>query len=158
MKALSLRQPWWVIVLHYGKRIENRCWNTRFRGEFLIHAAKGMPREEYDDAEDFTAHALGWKDRTSGLLAQAEFARDFRERDRRGGIVGIARLVDVIPPCVPKGGLFAECGHQWHIPQQWGFRLEDVRPLPFVPCKGERGFFDVPEDVVKAAMATVPNG
>jgi hypothetical protein len=41
MKALSLRQPWAHMVVHGPKHIENRRWNTSFRGEFLIHAAKG---------------------------------------------------------------------------------------------------------------------
>lgn len=54
MKALSLRQPWAHIVLHYGKNLENRRWYTSFRGTFLLHAAKAMTRAEYEDAEDFT--------------------------------------------------------------------------------------------------------
>ena len=29
MKALSLRQPWAWAVVHAGKSIENRRWNTR---------------------------------------------------------------------------------------------------------------------------------
>ena len=39
MKCLSLRQPWAWAVVHAGKSVENRRWNTNFRGEFLIHAA-----------------------------------------------------------------------------------------------------------------------
>lgn len=42
MKALSIRQPWAWLILHGGKDIENRSWNTNFRGRFLIHAAAGM--------------------------------------------------------------------------------------------------------------------
>src|SRR5208282_5887162 len=34
MKCLSLRHPWCHLVLFYGKSIENRKWNTAFRGEF----------------------------------------------------------------------------------------------------------------------------
>lgn len=33
MKALSIRQPWAWLILHAGKDIENRVWQTRFRGE-----------------------------------------------------------------------------------------------------------------------------
>lgn len=33
MKAIALIQPWAFIVVHRGKRVENRRWNTRFRGE-----------------------------------------------------------------------------------------------------------------------------
>lgn len=30
---------------------------------------------------------------------------------------------------------------------QYGFHLVDVKPIPFVPCKGALQFFDVPVDV-----------
>src|SRR5690348_2447825 len=50
MKALSIRQPWAWLILHAGKDIENRDWSTRFRGQVLIHAAKGMTQNEFADA------------------------------------------------------------------------------------------------------------
>ncbi|MGD9275555.1 MAG: ASCH domain-containing protein [Candidatus Pacearchaeota archaeon] len=40
MKALSLKQPFAELILHGKKKIELRNWNTKFRGEFLIHASK----------------------------------------------------------------------------------------------------------------------
>src|SRR3989344_3108725 len=40
MKALSLKQPFAELILQGKKVIELRKWNTRFRGEFLIHASK----------------------------------------------------------------------------------------------------------------------
>lgn len=40
MKALSIKQPWAWLILNGGKNIENRTWNTKFRGRFLIHASK----------------------------------------------------------------------------------------------------------------------
>lgn len=37
MKALSIQQPWaWLIVNGY-KDVENRDWNTKFRGRFYVH-------------------------------------------------------------------------------------------------------------------------
>ena len=39
MKALSVRQPWAWAIIHGGKDIENRVWNTRFRGMIAVHAA-----------------------------------------------------------------------------------------------------------------------
>jgi hypothetical protein len=40
MKALSLKQPWAEFVADGKKTIELRKWNTKLRGEFLIHASK----------------------------------------------------------------------------------------------------------------------
>jgi len=55
LPVLSIRQPWAWAIVHAGKDIENRNWPTRFRGRFLIHAAKGCTREEYLDACAFMA-------------------------------------------------------------------------------------------------------
>ncbi len=164
MKALSLRQPWAHAVLYYGKTLENRRWSTTFRGEFLIHAAKGMTRDEYDDAEDSVAYHSGWTvDGSSGISDRALFAADFKTRGHRGGFVGTAHLVTVIPPCWGNaGGLFdnlPRCAHPWHMPEQYAFVLEDVRPIPFVPYKGALGFFDVPDEVVaRMALPLRPRG
>jgi hypothetical protein len=48
MKALSVRQPWAWMIMHAGKPLENRTWQRSMRGRVLIHAAKGMTRDEYE--------------------------------------------------------------------------------------------------------------
>mgnify|MGYP001114609934 CR=1 FL=1 len=58
MKALSIRQPWAWLIVHAGKNIENRSWRSHYHGRFLVHAAKGMTRQEYDEAKAW-AHACG---------------------------------------------------------------------------------------------------
>lgn len=40
MKVLSIKQPFAELILQGKKKIELRKWNTKFRGEFLIHASK----------------------------------------------------------------------------------------------------------------------
>ena len=39
MKCLSLKQPFAELVVSGRKTIELRMWNTRYRGEFLVHAS-----------------------------------------------------------------------------------------------------------------------
>ena len=39
MKALSVRQPWAHLIVTGIKRVENRFWETPYRGPLLIHAA-----------------------------------------------------------------------------------------------------------------------
>jgi hypothetical protein len=126
--ALSLRQPWAWMVAHGGKTIENRRWNTKFRGPFLIHAAKGMTAREYDEAVDFAEAVDPW------LHVPPRASLDF------GGIIGSAEIVDVIPPHGLQGEL---CAHRWHMPEQYGFVLRNVKPLPFRALRGELGFFKV---------------
>jgi hypothetical protein len=140
VKALSIRQPWAWMVVHGGKHIENRRWNTRFRGEFLIHAAKGMTRGEYADALIW-AHDRGLSGAFRNIPSPSSI--------ERGGIIGIARLVDVVRPDVPDYPDL--CGRPWHMHEQFGFVLEDVRPLPFLPLKGSLGFFEVGDELARSS-------
>lgn len=38
MKAISVQQPWASLIVHGIKDIENRTWQTKFRGKVYIHA------------------------------------------------------------------------------------------------------------------------
>lgn len=40
MRAISLWQPWATLLVRGIKRIETRGWDTKYRGELVIHAAK----------------------------------------------------------------------------------------------------------------------
>jgi hypothetical protein len=138
MRALSLTQPWAWLVVHGGKNIENRRWNTKLRGAFLIHAAKGMTLDQYDDAVLFAM------DVDPSVQVPAP------EALQRGGIIGVAELVDVISPTpVPH----VQWSFRWHMREQHGFVLQNVRPLPFLPCKGALGFWGNFELVDGAAIA-----
>ena len=124
--AISVRQPWASLILLAGKDIENRTWETRVRGPILIHAAKGMTKREYLDAMDF-ADANGT--RRIGHLLDAFEPGNLP----RGGIIGSVNLAD--------------CVYQSDSPWfqgPYGFVLRDPKPLPFIPFKGQLGFFDVP--------------
>ena len=124
LRCLSIRQPWAHMILHCGKDVENRRWMTRFRGEFLIHAAKGMTAEEWVEAVRFM----------KGIGAKSNADAVTHKTILRGGIVGVERLVD----CVEKSD------SPWFM-GNFGFVLADVRPLEFFPCKGSLGFFPLPD-------------
>jgi len=51
MKVISLLQPWATLVVIGAKKIETRSWNTKYRGEILIHASKKMTREQKELAD-----------------------------------------------------------------------------------------------------------
>lgn len=124
MKALSLRQPWAWAVVEAGKDVENRRWNTKFRGDFLIHAASGWTKKQYRDSR---AWIETLKDQEGVRLVKEVPPMALLER---GGIVGVATLVDVLPP----SDTLSFFPRPWHVPGQWGFVLENVRPLPFRAC------------------------
>lgn len=45
MKVLTIKQPWGTLIMQKNKRFEFRSWQTKYRGELLIHAGKGIDKE-----------------------------------------------------------------------------------------------------------------
>lgn len=128
MKAISIRQPWAHLIIHGGKEIENRSWNTKYRGPILIHAAKGMTEKEFCEAMAFVDQAVGGT--TEAMLNRLNYCL----AAPRGGIVGSAILADVV----------TQSESPWFT-GPFGFVLTDVKPLPFRPMRGMLGLFEVPE-------------
>lgn len=133
MKALSIMQPWaWLIVNGY-KDVENRDWKPwnpglRFRGRVLIHAGK-----KFDKDTSFGDFVLaGRHPITREPLSEVVSSFDM------GGIVGVATITDVV----------TESDSPWFF-GRYGLVMKDARPLPFVACKGQLGFFNVPDDAAQ---------
>lgn len=118
MKVLSLKQPFAELVVSGKKTIELRKWNTKFRGEFLIHASK-VP--DWDAMNKF-----GFKELPCGF------------------IVGKAKLIEVNKYGSKEDNLkdrdkhLADSG--WG---DYGFVLVDAEKFSeFIPAKGKLGFWD----------------
>ena len=45
MKVLTIKQPWATLIMQKDKRFEFRSWQSKYRGELLIHAGKGVDKE-----------------------------------------------------------------------------------------------------------------
>ena len=119
--ALSIRQPWAWLILNAGKDIENRSWQTQRRGWFLIHAAKGCTKQEFADAKGFAYLTVG---------VTCEIPDLGHWSMHQGGIVGAAKI----------GNCVRGSSSPWFV-GEWGFVLDEVKTLGFIPCKGSLGFF-----------------
>lgn len=118
MKAISIRQPWAWLIVNGFKDIENRSWDTKYRGLVLIHAAKTKPTAaEWYEAQTI-CQRLG--------IAFPSFA----EMDK-GGIVGYTHIT----------GTTRESASPWFFGPV-GFELHGSKPLPFHPLKGRLSFFE----------------
>lgn len=120
--ALSIRQPWAWAIIHAGKDIENRSWQAinhglRQRGRIAVHAAKGMTRDEYDDASGFMQQVMA---------IECPPARDLL----RGGIIGSVEVVDVV----------TDSDSPWFFGPR-GLVLHSPRPCEFIPAAGALGYF-----------------
>ena len=123
--ALSIRQPWAWAICHAGKDIENRSWQTKYRGLICIHAAKGMTGMEFDNAAGYMGGIGVHPPRGLSLP--------------RGGIVGVAEIVD----CIGGGSK-----SPWFF-GPYGFVLANARPVDFIPVKGALHFFEWRKNLAK---------
>lgn len=142
MRGLSLTQPWASLVALGQKAIETRSWPTSYRGEILIHAAKGFPKD---------CQSLCWRDPFASALIAGGFDR--AEQLPRGAVVAVARLVRIAPSesfdspiLLPFHMAERERAFGDFSAGRYGWVLQDVRPLKTaIPCKGALGLWTVPQ-------------
>lgn len=117
MKALSLKQPFAELILQGKKKIEIRKWNTKFRGEFLIHASKIPDKKAM---EKFKFNKLP-----------------------QGEIVGKTTLVNV-KKYSSKEEFEHDKNLHLATPEygNYGFILDKVQKLEPIKCNGRLGFWD----------------
>lgn len=123
VKALSIRQPWAWLILNAGKDIENRDWKPSnpglsFRGMFFIHASRTV--EPIDDDLRIFVKRISGKD-----------IPDVHDLPR-GGLVGLAEIVRVV----------RSSSSPWFF-GPLGLEIANAEEIPFRPCAGQLGFFDV---------------
>jgi hypothetical protein len=122
--ALSIQQPWAWLILHAGKDVENRTWETKYRGQFFIHTGKKFDVEGYEHIIEF-----------GNIYLPRGISFPTPEQFQKDGIVGLAELTD----CIQK----AESIWADHFEGIWQFVLEDAEELEFMPLRGELGFFNL---------------
>lgn len=127
MRALSVRQPWAYGIAHLGKPVENRTWNTSYRGPIAIHASKTVDNIYMDLVAN-----LG--------DVPVEQVKAATAAPWRGAFVAVADLVGV-----------CECGGKcspWAAYSQYHFQLDNVQPLKIpVPARGSLGLRRIPDDL-----------
>lgn len=142
MKVLSLLQPWASLVLLGHKKIETRSWNTKYRGQILIHASLKKPSIEIH-------HAL--QGRTIPLNVPAYGQLPY------GAIIGMVELVGTTEFTVfsKEPNDIIRCQKkEWHTTEQelafgdytpgrYGWLLDN--PILFknpIPAKGNLGLWN----------------
>lgn len=130
MRALSIAQPWAECIVSKGKNIENRSWNTKFRGYFLVHAS-------------------GSKDKARFQYCFEDYDLNFNPEDLAfGAIVGIAELSDVI-----NKKQLTRNTKKWFY-GEYGFALKNVIKLKEpVKVNGALSFWKVKGPVLKKVLS-----
>ena len=86
-KVISILQPWASLVVLGHKKIETRSWNTKYRGELLIHASVGKKYKSIPADDPFYKyyHLLFAKNKMQPI-----------EHLPYGAIIGKVNLVDTV--------------------------------------------------------------
>lgn len=164
VKAISLLQPWIWIILHLGKRIENRSRNLgNHRGPLALHASARMTAHDWWAAHDFVLDRFG-----------EETAAKIPGRCRFGGnappcselpLGAILAVVDVVNQLAPGGVWLPPTGSKmthateglemrWYMNDHAYVLGEKLTELAApVPCKGNRGLWNVPLELVERLSA-----
>ena len=129
MKCLSVCQPFAELIVRGQKTIELRKWNTKFRGEFLVHAAKNIRREDYKRM----------KISPSSIVS--------------GAIIGKVNLIDVKRYDSDKE-LHTDKKKHYSISNstknKYGYILENPKKLQVpIPYLGKLNFFEFQPDKIK---------
>ena len=144
MKALTLWQPWASLVALEHKRVETRCWPTRYRGPLAIHAAAELPPKWLGASR----HETDFRDELAGCF---NCRRDCDDRSGLhvddvirslpyGSVLCIVNLV----ACVRTGEVYDDLGTREHIfgnykDGRYAWFLEMIEKFEEpVPAKGNR--------------------
>ncbi len=111
-RCLTVHQPFADLIARGLKDVENRSWAVTYRGPLYIHASLKPDRDAYDK------HAPE--------IQLPEF-----HAMKRGGIVGVATLVDIV----------RDSTSPWAIPGCYHWVLEKAEPLDFEPMSGAQGIW-----------------
>jgi ASCH domain len=123
VKCLSLKQPYAELLVSGKKTIEVRKWNTKFRGQFLVHASKNINEEACNRLK----------------IDQAKLVT--------GAIVGKANLYNVISYGSKNSFLKDKNKHfassNYDNPK-YGFLVNQAKSFDIaIPIRGKLGFFNV---------------
>ncbi|MGI0069501.1 MAG: ASCH domain-containing protein [Nitrosopumilaceae archaeon] len=122
MRCLSVSQPYADFIMEGKKTIELRTWNTKFRGEFLIHAPLKVNKQACKRFE------INKKDLRTGV------------------IIGKAEIYDVKiyrSLAELKSDYKKHFAGKEHLRHRHGFLLRNPQPLRVpIPYKGSLGFFE----------------
>ena len=108
MKVLTIKQPWATLIMQGDKRFEFRSWQTKYRGDLLIHAGKGIDKN-----------------------AMKRLAKYLPDEIPLGKILGKVTLVDCIKMCPEfKEMLLKENSDIYtksSFSENFGWQVEDVQ-------------------------------
>lgn len=132
MKALTISQPFASLIADGEKFVENRKWETPYRGPLAIHAGKGT---QYLDRDELANYPTGCIIAVAQLVACVSLTKIQdcdRDTDRRKRIIALGTTKN-----------WSELARHAHTEGPFCWVLEEVRKLDQpIPCRGAQGLWE----------------
>ena len=138
MKAITIKEPWAMMIALGETKNETRSWRTNYRGWIAIHAAKSMVGSRLEN----DTHTLA-----DQLLGDQEMPL--------GAIVAIAKLTDCIEITkeYTESLTLQERTFGYYKPGYFAWTLEDVCRIDTpIKYKGQQGLFNIDERILQRAI------
>ena len=125
MKVITIKQPWATLIAKGYKEYEFRTWKTKYRGDILIHASKGidkkaMERFKHLNLEYPIGKIIAQATITDCVYVDEEFAQKMYKKD----------------PIVYKSLKTIETR------ESYGFKLENIEEINPIEVNGKLSLWD----------------
>lgn len=126
MKVITIKQPFATLIAKGYKEYEFRTWRTKYRGDILIHAGKGIDKEamkrfEYLNLEYPIGQIIAKATITDCVYVDDELKSILRKKDDQ-----------------VYHGVIKE-NSNW---DGYGFKLENVQEIEPIPINGKLSLWD----------------
>lgn len=127
MKVITVKQPWATLIAEGYKEYEFRTWKTKYRGDILIHAGKGIDRKEMDRFKHLNLqYPIGQ------IIAKATITDCVCVDDKLRSYLEKKNLI------VYKG-IVEESAKDW---KGYGFKLENVKKIKPIEINGKLSLWE----------------
>jgi hypothetical protein len=130
MKALTISQPFASLIATGEKFVENRKWETRYRGHLAIHAGKGT---QYLDRDELASYPTGAIVAVCRLVACVSLDR-----------IRLEGRVDV--PLPGSTVTWKDLYEHEHSEGPFCWVLDNIVRVDPYPCKGAQGLWNPPTE------------
>ncbi len=125
MKVITIKQPFATLIAEGMKEYEFRTWRTKYRGEILIHAGKGVDKKAMEKFKDYHFNY------PSGAIIAKVTLTDCVEIDDN-----MRKVLQAKNPLV-YGSVIKHT--EW---KGYGFQLENVSKIDPIPINGKLSLWD----------------
>lgn len=129
IKVLTVKQPWAYLIVDNIKDVENRTWQTKYRGELYIHTSKNS----------FDFLALDYIKNIDNLLYQ--YVVDYfgirnnkitKHMEQFGSIIGKTNIINILDNSYSV----------WAMKDSYHWMLKNSSRISPIPCKGKLNIWE----------------